>query len=149
MCFSMFCGSRGSKSRLAQATGAEPAGQMKNQRCTPLWPETHVEVKMYKAHHSQTTFESCGVEKVHAVVARSGFRSQIGKSHHSRTTFGSCDVEKVHAVVARSTFGSEHVKITTCSGQLWTPRCCPDVEKVHAIVARSTFPSQKCQKLGF
>ena len=24
-----------------------------------LWREAHVEVKMYKAHHSQTTFGSC------------------------------------------------------------------------------------------
>ena len=49
-------------------------GEMKN--CTPLWRETHFEVKMYKTHHSRTTFGSCDVEKVHAVVARSTFRSQ-------------------------------------------------------------------------
>ena len=44
--FQMICGSRGSKSRLAKAAGAEPAGQMKN--CTPLWREAHFQVKMYK-----------------------------------------------------------------------------------------------------
>ena len=89
----MICGSGGSKSRLAKAAGAEPAGQMRD-------------------------------EKVHAVVARSTFRSQnmpkctkhtiVGqllevemskkctplwreahfevkmyKAHHARTTFGS------------------------------------------------------------
>ena len=43
--FSLIWGSRGSKSRLAKAAGAEPAGQMRD-------------------------------EKVHAVVARSTFRSQ-------------------------------------------------------------------------
>ena len=43
--FPMICGSRGSKSRLAQAAGAEPAGQMRD-------------------------------EQLHAVVARSAFRSQ-------------------------------------------------------------------------
>ena len=43
--FQMICGSGGSKSRLAKAAGAEPAGQMRN-------------------------------EKLHAVVARSTFRSQ-------------------------------------------------------------------------
>ena len=31
---------------------------------------------MYKAHHCRTTFGSCDVEKVHAVVARSTFRSE-------------------------------------------------------------------------
>ena len=48
--------------------------EMKN--CTPLWREAHFEVKMYKTHHSRTTFGSWDVEKVHAVVARSTFRNQ-------------------------------------------------------------------------
>ena len=135
----MIWGSRGSKSRLAKAAGAEPAGQMRDEKlhavvarstfrsqnvqstpwsdhfwklrcrksarscgakhiskskctkhtivgpllevamskkCTPLWREAHFEVKMYKTHHCRTTFGSCDVEKVHAVVARSTFRSQ-------------------------------------------------------------------------
>ena len=44
--------------------------------CTPLWRKAHVEVKMYKTHHSWTTFGSWDVEKVHAVVARSTFASE-------------------------------------------------------------------------
>ena len=48
--------------------------EMKN--CTPLWREAHFEVKMYKPHHSRTTSGSWDVEKVHAVVARSTFRSE-------------------------------------------------------------------------
>jgi len=47
---------------------------MKN--CTPLWREANFEVKMHKTHQFRTTFGSCDVEKVHAVVARSTFRSQ-------------------------------------------------------------------------
>ena len=47
-----------------------------SKKCTPLWREAHFEVKMYKAHQVRTTFWSCDVEKVHAVVARSTFRSQ-------------------------------------------------------------------------
>ena len=117
----MICGSGGSKSRLAKAAGAEPAGQMRDEKvhavvarstfasqnvqstpwsdhfwklrcrksarrcgakhiskskctkhlsvgrllevemskkCTPLWREAHFEVKMYKAHHSRSTFGS-------------------------------------------------------------------------------------------
>ena len=38
--------------------------------------EAHFEVKMYKALQLRTAFGSCDVEKVHAVVARSTFRSQ-------------------------------------------------------------------------
>ena len=45
-------------------------------KCTPLWLEAHFEVKMYKTPHVRTTFGSWDVEKVHAVVARSTFRSQ-------------------------------------------------------------------------
>ena len=90
--FPMICGSGGSKSRLAKAAGAEPAGQMKD-------------------------------EKLHAVVARSTFRSQNVETHHSRTTFGSCDVEKVHAVVARSTFGSQNVQNTRGADHFWKSRC--------------------------
>ena len=67
------------------------------------------------------------------------------KTPQVRRAFGSYDVEKVHAVVARSTSGSEHVKITTCSGHLWTSRCRPDVEKVDAVVVRSKCSSQKCE----
>ena len=48
--------------------------EMKN--CTPLWREAHFQVKMYKTPPLRTTFGSCDVEKVHAVVARSTFRSQ-------------------------------------------------------------------------
>ena len=47
-----------------------------SKKCTLFWREAHVEVKMYKAHHARTTFGSYDVEKVHAVVARSTFRSQ-------------------------------------------------------------------------
>ena len=52
--FPMFCGSGGSKNRLA--AGAEPAGQMKN--CTPLWREAHFEVKSGKTRHDRRTFGS-------------------------------------------------------------------------------------------
>ena len=123
----MICGSGGSKSRLAKAAGAEPAGQRRDEKlhavvarstfrsekvqntsasdhfwklrcwknarrcgakhiskskctkhtsfgpllevemskkCTPLWREAHFEVKMYKTHHSRTTFGGSDVEKV-------------------------------------------------------------------------------------
>ena len=53
--------------------------------CTLLWREARSQVKMHKAHQRRTTFGSCDVEKVHAVVAR---------------TFGSQKCEKLT--------GSEH-----------------------------------------
>ena len=51
--FPMICGSGGSKSRLAKAAGAEPAGQMRDEKL-----RAHFEVKMYKAHQVRTTFGS-------------------------------------------------------------------------------------------
>ena len=42
------------------------------------FPETS---EYYKAHHSRTTFGNWDVEKVHAVVAQSTFRSQNGTKH--------------------------------------------------------------------
>ena len=151
----MIWGSGGSKSRLPKAAGAEPAGQMRDEKlhavvarstfasqnvqntpvsdyfwklrcrksahrcgakhistskctkhinvgpllevamskkCTPLWHEAHFQVKMYKAHHC-------------------------------RTTFGSCDVEKVHAVVARSTLANQNVQNTRGLDHFWRFRC--------------------------
>ena len=55
-----------------------------SKKCTPLWREAYFQVKMYKTHHSRTTFGSSDVEKVHALVARSTFRSE-----HVKNTRGS------------------------------------------------------------
>ena len=51
-----------------------------SKKCTPLWREAHFQVKMYKAPHVRATFGGSEVEKVHAVVARSTFRSQQVKN---------------------------------------------------------------------
>ena len=97
-------------------------GAMKN--CTPLWREAHLEVKMYKAHHSRTTFGSCDVEKVHAVVARSTFPSQNVQNTSASDHFWKLRCrKKVHAVVARSTFPSQNVQNTSASDHLWKLRC--------------------------
>ena len=74
------CGAKHiSKSKVLQNTpGLGPLLEVEmSKKCTPLWREAHFEVKMYKTHQgSRTTFGSWDVEKVHAVVARSTFRSQ-------------------------------------------------------------------------
>ena len=51
-----------------------------SKKCTPLWLEGHFEVKMYKTPHVRATFGGSDVEKVHAVVARSTFRSENVKN---------------------------------------------------------------------
>ena len=91
------CGAKHiSKSKCTKHTSVGPLLEVEmSKKCTPLWREAHFEVKMYKTHQCRTTFGSCDVEKVHAVVARSTFPSQSVKNWRSRTTFGGSDVEKV------------------------------------------------------
>ena len=149
----MICGSGGSKSRLAKAAGAEPAGQMRDEqlhavvakhiskskctkhlsvgpllevetskKCTPLWREAHFQVKMYK-----TTFgpllEVEMLKKCTPLWREAHFQVKMHKAPHVRATFGSCDVEKVHAVVAQSTFRSQNVKSTRGLDHFWRFRC--------------------------
>jgi len=72
----MICGSRGLKSRLAKAAGAEPSGQMRAENLHAVVARSTFGNNMHKTHHSQSTFGSWDVEKAHAVVARNPFRSQ-------------------------------------------------------------------------
>ena len=67
-----------------------------SKKCTPLWREAHFQVKMHKTHQVRTTFGGSDVEKVHAVVARSTFRSEHVQSTRVRTTFGGSDVASLH-----------------------------------------------------
>ena len=72
------CGAKHmSKSKCTKHTNVGPLLEVAmSKKCTPLWREAHVQVKMYKTPHGRTTFGSCDVEKVHAVVARSTFPSE-------------------------------------------------------------------------
>ena len=72
------CGAKhSSKSKCTKHTILGPLLEVQmSKKCTPLWREAHFEVKMYKIPQPRTTFGSCDVEKVHAVVARSTFGSQ-------------------------------------------------------------------------
>ena len=80
------CGAKHiSKSKCAKHTILGPLLEVEMlNKCTPLWREAHVQVKMCKTPHVRATFGSSDVEKVHAVVARSTFRSQ-----HVQNTRGS------------------------------------------------------------
>ena len=76
------CGAKHiSKSKCTKHQGFGPLLEVQmSKKCTPLWREAHFEVKMYKTPGVWTTFGGSDVEKVHAVVARSTFRSQNVKS---------------------------------------------------------------------
>ena len=145
--------------------------------CTPLWREAHFQVKMYKTHQVRTTFWSCDVAKVHAVVARSTFPSQ-----NVQNTPGPDHFWKLRCWKSARRCGAKHIsksKVLKTDGLgpllevEMLKKCTPlwreahfqvksvknwrsrttfgscDVEKVHAVVARSTFPSQNVQNTPF
>ena len=88
-----------SKSKCTKHTMVGPLLEVAmSKKCTPLWREAHFQVKMYKAHHARTTFGGSDVEKVHAVVARSTFRSQNVKNTRGSDHFWSfrCRFASLH-----------------------------------------------------
>ena len=125
--FPMICGSGGSKSRLAKAAGAEPAGQMRDKKLHAVVAQSRF--------RNQNVQNAPGPDHFWQLRCRKSAR-RCGVKHISKskctkhTMFGPLlevalwrDVEKVHAVVARSTFRSQNVKNTTCSRHFWTFRC--------------------------
>ena len=95
--------------------------EMKN--CTPLWREAHFEVKMHKTLQVRTTFGSWDVEKVHAVAARSTFRSQNVQNTPGPDHFWKLRCRKSARCVARSTFRNQNVQNTPWSDHFWKLRC--------------------------
>ena len=91
-------------------------------KCTPLWREAHLEVKMYKTILGPL-LEVEMSKKCTPLWREAHFEVKMYKTHQRRTTFGSWDVEKVHAVVARSTFPSQNVQNTRGSDHFWKLRC--------------------------
>ena len=132
------------KSKCTKHTNVGPLLEVEmSKKCTPLWREAHLEIKMYKTHQCRTTFGSCDVEKVHAVVARSTFRSENVQNTSSGPLLEVEMSKKCTPLWREAHFQVKMLKTlgvrTTFGGS--------DVEKVHAVVARSTFRSQKCKKL--
>ena len=81
-----------------------------SKKCTPLWREAHFEVKMYKTHQSRTTFGSWDVEKVHAVVAWSTFRSE-----HAQNTPASDHFWKLRCRKSARRCGAKHISKSKCT----------------------------------
>ena len=81
-----------------------------SKKCTPLWREAHFEVKMYKTNVVRTTLGSCDVEKVHAVVARSTFRSQNVKKSRGSDHFWGFRCRK-----SACRCGAKHISKSKCS----------------------------------
>ena len=119
-----------------------------SKKCTPLWREAHFEVKMYKTHQCRTTFGSWGVEKVHAVVARSTFRSQ-----NVQNTPLSDHFWKLRCRKSARRCGAKHISKWKCTKHhMFTPllevqmskKCTPPWREAHFEVTTlhyTTLPS--------
>ena len=94
-----------------------------SKKCTPLWREAHFEVKMLKTPGVRTTFGGSDVEKVHAVVARSTFRSQNVQKTKGSDHFWRFRCRKSACRCGASTFRSQNVQNTRGSDNFWRFRC--------------------------
>ena len=121
--FPLICGSGGSKSRLTKAAGAEPAGQMRDEKLHAVGAKHISKSKCTKHTIVGPLLEGEMSKKCTPLWREAHFEVKMHKTHHSRITFGSSDVEKVHTVVARSTFRSQNVKSTRGSDHFWKFRC--------------------------
>ena len=151
----MICGSGGSKSRLAKAAGAEPAGQMRDEKLPAVlarstFPSQNVQSTPWSDHfwklRCRKSARRCGAKhmskskctkhlsfgpllevemskKCTPLWREAHFQVKMYKTPQLRTTFGSCDVEKMHAVVARSTFPSQNVQNTSAPDHFLKFRC--------------------------
>ena len=61
-----------------------------SKKCTPLWREAHLEVKMYKAHHARTTFGNWDVET--PLWREAHLEVKSGKDWEVWSTFGRSSV---------------------------------------------------------
>ena len=149
----MICGSRGSKSRLAEAAGAEP--WMRDEKLHAVvvrstFPSQNVQSTSVSEHvwklRCRKSARHCGAKHTsksectkHTMLgqllevemsknarrcgAKHISKSKVQKNWRARSTFGSCYVEKAHAVVVRSRFRGQNVTNTTFSDHFWTFRC--------------------------
>ena len=140
--FPMICGSGGSKSRLAKAAGAEPAGQISDEKLHAVvarsrFPSQNVQNTPVSDHfwklRCQKSARRCGAKHICKSKCRKhlscGPLLEVAMSKKCTPLWREAhfQVKMYKAHHCRTTFGSS------------------DVEKAHAVVARSTFPSQNVQ----
>ena len=95
----MICGSRGSKSRLAKAAGAEPAGQMRGEKLHAVVARSTCPSQNVTKHLSFGPLLEVVMSKKCTPLWREAkctlfwreahFEAKMYKTHHVQTTFGS------------------------------------------------------------
>ena len=172
--FFQWFGSGGSKSRLAKAAGAEPAGQMRDENLHAV-----VARSTFWSQNVQNTSVSDDFWKLRCrKSARRCGAKQLKWCQNVPNTPASDKFWKLRCRKSARRCGAKHISKSKCAKHLsvgrlleveMSKKCTPlwreahfevkmykthqrrttfgswDVEKVHAVVARSTFPSQNVQ----
>ena len=164
----MLCGSGGSKSRLAKAAGAEPSGQMRDEKLHAV-----VARSTFRSENVQNTSASHHFWKLRCrKSARRCGAKHISKSKCTKHTSASHHFWKLRCRKSARRCGAKHISKSKCTKHLnlaplleveMSKKCTPlwreahfeikmlktpgvrttfgssDVEKMHAVVVRSTF----------
>ena len=105
------CGAKHvSKSKCKNTPCTDHFWKLRCRKSARRWREAHFEVKMYKTSQCRTTFGSCDVEKVHAVVARSRFPSQ-----NVQNTSVSDHFWKLRCRKSARRCGAKHISKSKCT----------------------------------
>ena len=144
----MICGSGGSKSRLAKASGADPAGQMRDEKVHTVvarstFPSQNVQNTPGSDHfwklRCRKSARRCGAK--HISKSKCTKHTNVGpllevemskkctplrrEAHFQLKMYKTHQVRTTfgHAVVARSTFPSQNVQNTPASDHFWKLSC--------------------------
>ena len=141
-CFLMIWGSGGSKSRLAKAAGAEPAGQMRDEKLHAVVARS--------TFGSQNVKNTMGSDHFWKLRCRKSARrcgaKHISKSKCTKHTSAGPQLEVAMSKKCTPLWREAHFEVKMHkTHQRRTTFGSWDVEKGHAVVARSTFPSHNVE----
>ena len=171
----MICGSGGSKSRLAKAAGAEPAGQRRDEKLHAVvarstFPSQNVQNTLFSDHFWKLRCR----KSAHGRGAKHISKSKCAKQAILRPLVEVEMLKKCTPLWREAHFETKMYKtrhVRTLLEVEMSKKCTPlwceahfevkmykthhgqstfgssDVENVHTVVARSTFRSQKCKNL--
>ena len=145
----MICGSGGSKSRLAKAAGAEPAGQMRDEKLHAVvarstFPSEKVQNTWVSEHFWKLRCRKSAREmskKCTPLWREARFEVKMYK----HTMYGpllEVEMSKKRTPLARSTFRSQNVQNKSVSDHFWKLRCRKSARRCGA----KQIPKSKCTK---
>ena len=106
----MICGSGGSKSRLAKAAGAEPAGQMRNEKLQAV-----VARRTFRSRHVQNTPASDHFWKLRCRKSARRCGAKTFRSQNVQSTTASDHFWKLRCRKSARRCGAKHISKSKCT----------------------------------